>query len=282
MSEKLKYKQIALIAVAVLVLIAGVLMLFASSTLKYGLILIGGLLLGYLVWKAFVKNGREELKRSQERNDELEHQLADLNRQLNELRNSPINVASLTPVLHLAVLNVNTSFTRTYVREDEPRSLSFNGALRAEINADYGVRLEDMRFKYDDAGDTLYVAGFKPGIISYTHKHLEWDLARTVRSRSFLGFELAPVDDKVAEDFTNKMKESLLREVDMEIDERKIREFEWLEPVVARQVKDILKAAVCGPSTKIVELEDIPAEGFVTIDDLYRSRQAALPLRQSL
>ena len=273
MSGKVKYKTIAVAAAAALLLAAAVVMLFSSATMKYGLILAGGLLLGFLIWKAFVQRGREQLQESERRNRELERQLSEVSRQLSEIRNSPLNVASLTPVLHLAVLNVNTSFTRTYIREDEPRSLSFNGALRADINADYGVRLEDMRFKYDDATDTLYIAGFKPGIISFTHKQLEWDLARTVRSRSVLGLKLPPVDDKVAEDFTRKMTESIRREVDMEIDERKIKEFEWLEPVVSRQVKDVLRAAVCGPMTKIVELPEPASEGFVPIDELYRQRQ---------
>ena len=276
MSKKVKFRTIMLLTLAVLILAAGVTMLFAASTLKYGLITIGGLVLAFLVWKAFIKNGREELDKAEERNGELEHQVAELRRQLDEIRNSPINVASLTPVLHLAVLNIDTSFTRTYIREDESRALSFQGALRADICAEYGARLEDVRFKYDEASDTLYLAGFRPGIISYSRKRLVWDLARTVRTRSFLGISLPPVDDKVAEDYTRQMTESIRSEVENEIDERHIQEFKWLEPVVSRQVTDVLRAAVCGPLTKISVLEQAPAPGdFVGIEEIYRSRAEA-------
>ncbi len=241
-----------------------------SAVLKYIIILLGALTVAFLVWKAFIQGSKRDLDKSRRRNEELEKQLQDLQRRLDELSHSPLNVTGLTPVLHLAVLNVDTSFTRTYVREDERRGLSFNGALRADICAEYGVKLEDVRFRYDSSSDILYIAGFRPGIISFSRKQLSWDLARTVRSRSILGMSLPPVDDKTADAFTRKMTEQIRAEVEKEIDERKIKEFEWLEPVVSRQVTDILRAAVCRPSTRISLLEEPASEGFVTIDRLYR------------
>ena len=58
MSGKVKFRTVAVIIVAILLLAVGVLLLFTSPTLKYGVILIAGIVLGYLVWKAFIKNGR--------------------------------------------------------------------------------------------------------------------------------------------------------------------------------------------------------------------------------
>ena len=281
MSSKVKFRTIAVLILAILLLAVGVLLLFASSTLKYGVILIGAIVIAFLVWKAFIKNSRDELLKSERLNTELNNQLSELRRELDTLRHSPLNVASLTPVLHLSVLNVDTSFTRTYVREDEAHSLIFNGALRADICAEYGVRLEDVRFKYDQPSDTLYVAGFNPGIISYSRKRLTWDLCNSYRSRSVLGISLPPVNDKAAEDFTHKMTEGIRNEVEAEIDERRIKEFDWLQPVVSRQLIDVLRVAVCGPQTKINVLEDSAADGFVGIDELYRSRQGDRPQIQS-
>ncbi len=275
MSKRITYRTVMLLLVALLIAAAGIIMLFTSSTLKYGLILLGAVLLAFLVWKAFIQNSREDLSRSRKRNEELEQQVAGLQRRLDELKHSPLNVTGLTPVLHLAVLNVDTSFTRTYVREDERRGLSFNGALRADICAEYGVRLEDVRFRYDEPADVLYVAGFHPGIISFSRKQLTWDLARTVHSRSFLGMELPPADDKTADAFTRKMTEQIRAEVEKEIDERKIKEFEWLEPVVSRQVTDLIRAAVCHPGTQLRLLDTPAPEDFVAIDELYHKRLAA-------
>ena len=281
MSGKMKFRTVAVLIIAILLLAVGVLLLFATSTLKYGVILIGGVLLAFLVWKAFIKNNREELLKSEQLNEQLNHQLTELRRELDTLRHSPLNVASLTPVLHLSVLNVDTSFTRTYIREDKDRSLVFSGALRADICAEYGVRLEDVRFKYEPSSDTLYVAGFNPGVISYSRKRLIWDLCHTFRGRSLLGINLPPVNDKVAEDFTHKMTESIRNEVEAEIDNRRIKEFDWLEPVVSRQIIDVLRVAVCGPKTRINVLEGDAGEGFVGIDELYRSHAASAPQIQS-
>lgn len=281
MSGKMKFRTVAVLIIAILLLAVGVLLLFATSTLKYGVILIGGVLLAFLVWKAFIKNNREELLKSEQLNEQLNHQLTELRRELDTLRHSPLNVASLTPVLHLSVLNVDTSFTRTYIREDKDRSLVFSGALRADICAEYGVRLEDVRFKYEPSSDTLYVAGFNPGVISYSRKRLTWDLCHTFRGRSLLGINLPPVNDKVAEDFTHKMTESIRNEVEAEIDNRRIKEFDWLEPVVSRQIIDVLRVAVCGPKTRINVLEGDAGEGFVGIDELYRSHAASAPQIQS-
>lgn len=281
MSGKVKFRTVAVLIIAILLLAVGVLLLFATSTLKYGVILIGGVLLAFLVWKAFIKNNREELLKSEQLNEQLNHQLTELRRELDTLRHSPLNVASLTPVLHLSVLNVDTSFTRTYIREDKDRSLVFSGALRADICAEYGVRLEDVRFKYEPSSDTLYVAGFNPGVISYSRKRLTWDLCHTFRGRSLLGINLPPVNDKVAEDFTHKMTESIRNEVEAEIDNRRIKEFDWLEPVVSRQIIDVLRVAVCGPKTRINVLEGDAGEGFVGIDELYRSQAASAPQIQS-
>ncbi|MBP5522573.1 MAG: hypothetical protein J6X82_09160 [Bacteroidales bacterium] len=277
----MKFRTVAVLIIAILLLAVGVLLLFATSTLKYGVILIGGVLLAFLVWKAFIKNNREELLKSEQLNEQLNHQLTELRRELDTLRHSPLNVASLTPVLHLSVLNVDTSFTRTYIREDKDRSLVFSGALRADICAEYGVRLEAVRFKYEPSSDTLYVAGFNPGVISYSRKRLTWDLCHTFRGRSLLGINLPPVNDKVAEDFTHKMTESIRNEVEAEIDNRRIKEFDWLEPVVSRQIIDVLRVAVCGPKTRINVLEGDAGEGFVGIDELYRSHAASAPQIQS-
>lgn len=134
--------------------------------LKYLIILLVLLALGYLVWRAFVKNSAADLKRSEESRRALQQQVQALQRQLDEMSRSPLNVTGLTPVLHLAVLNIDTSFTRTYIREDTSRGLRFEGALRADICAEYGVRLEEVRFRFDEAQRTLYIANFHPGIIS--------------------------------------------------------------------------------------------------------------------
>ncbi len=271
---KPKHRKAIAIAVAVLLAAFGIMLLFRQNTLRYGLILLGAVVLAFLVWKAFVRNPQAELDKSEEARRTLEGQVADLKRELDELSHSPLNVTGLTPVLHLSTLNIDTSFTRTYVREDADRGLIFTGALRADICAEYGIRLEDVKFRYDDSTGTLWLAGFEPGLLSFSKKQLQWDIAQTRRTRSVLGIKLPPMEDKAAEEFTRLMKENIRSEVEKEIDRRRIAEFEWLAPIVSRQVTDVLCAAIGHPDAHVSILADSPAPaGFLSIEDFSRTNQ---------
>lgn len=266
---KVKTRIIIALVVALALTALGIRLLFAGAAFKYGLILLGVVALGFLVWKAFIKDGQNELARSEKESEDLKKQVEDLQHQLDELSHSPLNVTSLTPVLHLAVLNIDTSFTRSYEREDEARGLTFKGALRADICAEYGVRLEDVRYRYDSEADTLWLADFHPGLISYSKKQLNWDIAVALRSRSLLGFNLPPIDDATADEFTREMKETIRAEVEKEIDRRKIAEFEWLAPIVSRQVTDVLRTVVGGPGTKVSVVEEhTDTQGFLPLSVL--------------
>lgn len=232
-------------------------MLLQVATLKYGLILLGVLALAFLVWKAFIKSGQDELRASEKHGEELQGQVDELRRRLEEMSRSRLNITGISPILHLSVLEIDTSFTRSYVREDKKHQLTFNGALRTDICAQYGVKLEDVRFKYDDATQTLYLAGFRPGLLSFSKKQMTWDIANSVRGRDFFGWiELPPVDDDEAEAFTKRMKEDIRAEVEKEIDERRIAEFEWLSPLITRQVTDVLKLSLGKPDAKVAILEE--------------------------
>ena len=265
---KVKYRLYIALAVAVALAVVGVRLLFVEAAFKYGLILLGAVAVGFLIWAAFIRGGQKELSESEKRNDALSQEVDELRRRLDELSHSPLNVTSLTPVLHLSVINIDTSFTRTYERKDEERGFTFMGALRADICAEYGVRLEDVRFRYDESTDTLWMAGFNPGLLSFSKKQLTWDIATTLHDRSLLGFKLPPADDKAAADFTKEMKEAIRSEVEKEIDNRRIAEFEWLTPIVSRQVTEVLRKALGRPGANVAVLEE-PAEGpgFLAIDE---------------
>ena len=103
---------------------------------------------------------------------------------------------------------------------------------------------------------------------------MTWDIARSYHKRDFLGlFELSPADDDEAESFTKRMKETLRAEIEKEIDERKLAEFEWLSPIVSRQVTDMIKLAIGRPEISVVILEGETPEGFIDFNTLYSAIQ---------
>ena len=164
---RVKQKLWLSLGVALALIAVGVRLLFVEAAFKYGLILIGAVFLD------------KHRAADEERRLELESEVNELKHKLEEVTSSPLNVTSLSSVLHLAVLNIDTSFTRTYVREDPERRLEFNGALKADICAEYGIRLEEVRFRYDEQRDTLMLSDFHPGLLSFSKKQLSWKLARS-------------------------------------------------------------------------------------------------------
>lgn len=220
--------------------------------------IICGVVIGLLAWKAFSRTDSHEIR-------ELKRTVRQLDRELAEKNSTRINVTGINPILHIATMNVDTSFVRPYVREQD--NLTFQGALRADIVVEYGIRLEDVKFRYSPEANVLDLANFHPGIISYSRKQLKWEFAKTYRSKSILGHGLPDVSDSRAAKFTHMMSERLRAELEAEIDSRNIKEFEWLSPVVKEQVTDVLRAMMGNNSVRIRITEGPGDESFLPLKD---------------
>ena len=284
--KKYSFKTIGIIALAVIIVLLALRFIFYRETLWIGLVMLLVGLIAFLVWKAFVKNGREDLRRSERKGKELEEEvtslkkeIAGLYRELEEKGRSPLNVVELSPILHLAVMNIDSSFVRTYIREDEDAGLTFNGALRADICAEYGIKLEEVGFRYDAGTNTLYLANFHPGLISFSKKQLSWEIANSYAARSILGKSFASASHPSAKAYTAKMCKELRDDLEQEIDERKISEFEWLSPMISQQVTDMLKMLVGRPGLSIVTMEGRPEGDYLSFPE-FRKQLAAQALQQ--
>ena len=282
--KKFSFKRIGIIALAVVIFLLALRFIFYRETLWIGLALLLIGLIGFLVWKAFVKNGREDLRRSERKGKELEEevtnlrkQIAGLYRELEEKGRSPLNVVELSPILHLAVMNIDSSFVRTYIREDEDAGLTFNGALRADICAEYGIKLEEVGFRYDALNNTLYLADFRPGLISFSKKQLSWEIANSFASRSILGRNFVSASNPAAKAYTAKMCKELRDDLEKEIDDRKIAEFEWLSPMISQQVTDMLKMLVGRPGLSIVTMEGRPEGDYLSFPEFRKQIAAQVP-----
>ena len=254
---KAKTRKILIISGAVVLTLIAIRLMFTRNTLPFGAFLLAGIALAYLIWRAFVKNSKEELRQSARRESMLSEQISSLkqtidllNRELEEKNNSKINVVGLNPILHLAVLNIDSSFTRPYIRQKD--NISFFGALRAEISAEYGIKMEDVLFKYDRDSNSLFLKNFHPGLISYSRKQLNWDFANAYKNVNILGKQVYLPADAYAKTTSDELR----RDLEIEIDERKIEEFDWLSPMISSQVCDVLKLMIGKPGVNVILLPD--------------------------
>ena len=284
--KKFKFKKYLIIAAAVIVALVALRLIFHRETLWIGLLLVLTGIISFLVWKAFIQNGREDLQRSERKGKALEEEVANLRRQiaglsreLEEKSRSPINVVELSPILHVAVMNIDSSFVRTFIREDEEEGLTFNGALRADICAEYGIKLEEVGFRYDADTNSLYLANFHPGLISYSKKQLNWEIANSYASRSILGRHFSSASHPAAKAFTAKMCRELRDGLEKEIDERRIAEFEWLSPMISQQVTDMLKMLVGRPGLSVITMEGRPEGDYLSFPE-FRKQVAAQSVPQ--
>ena len=275
------FKKYLIITLAVIIALFALRMVFYRETLWIGVLLLLAVVIGFLVWKAFIQNGREDLRRSERKGKALEEEvgslkreLAGLYRELEEKSRSPLHVVELSPILHLAVMNIDSSFVRTYIREDQEEGLTFNGALRADICAEYGIKLEDVGFRYDADSNTLFLANFQPGLISFSKKQLNWEIANSFASRTIFGKHFSSASNPAAKAYTARMCRELRDDLEKEIDERKISEFAWLSPMISQQVTDMLKVLVGRPGMSIVTMEGRPEGDFLTFPE-FRKQLAA-------
>lgn len=225
---------------------------------RVGGYIICGVVIGLLAWKAFSRPDGDEVR-------ELRKTVKQLDRELAEKNSTRINVTGINPILHIATMNVDTSFVRPYVREKD--KLTFNGALRADVAVEYGIKLEEVKFRYDPETNTLALANFHPGIISYSRKQLKWEFAKAYKSHSIFGHGLPDVSDGETAKFTQQMSESLRAELEAELDGRSIKEFEWLSPVVTEQVTDVLRAMIGNNSVRISIAEGPGDETYLPLKD---------------
>ena len=82
------------------------------------------------------------------------------------------------------------------------------------------------------------------------------------------------------------MTDELRRDLEKEIDERKIEEFEWLSPMLSTQVGDMFKLMLNHPQADVIVLqedtqealpegEDVDDQGFLRFKDFKNLPEAA-------
>lgn len=275
-----RIRRACAIALLVVLIAFAVWLLFFQNAIQYGVIVLAAILFAFLVWKAFIKSPEDKLNASAKNEvklkseiDTLKREVNSLNRLLAEKDQTSMNVVEMSPVLHVALMTLDTSFVRTFQRERD--DLTFNGALKVDLCAEYGIRLEDVLFHYDEQRNLLQLAHFRPGMISYSKKQLNWVIAQSTRQRSANLFRRNPraVLDDATDAYTKEMCEEIRSELEKEIDTRQVQELDWMAEPLKQQVIGMLKYSIHLPQVD-VQVVDVPDETFVDLPAFQRQMSA--------
>lgn len=267
-SSKIRLGVTVASAVVILLVLVTVFMRyeFYAAALKYGFLLAGVAILAFLVWKAFIHPLNEKLRAAEDRN-------AALARKLEQKETSGGSIVNLSRIFHLTTMEVKTQLVKAYDLKDG--DITFNGALKADICAEYGVKLEEARFRYDAEAHTLYVAGLKSGLISYSHRQLTWEFARSYRSRKLFGRTLPAVSDSAMELYTRRICEELRADCESKFDAGDVPELAWLSEALDQHVLGYVRGLLGDSSLNVVQVE-APDDSYVDIHAL-RAMPAILP-----
>lgn len=275
-----RIRRACAIALLVVLIAFAVWLLFFQNAIQYGVIVLAAILFAFLVWKAFIKSPEDKLNASAKNEvklkseiDTLKREVNSLNRLLAEKDQTSMNVVEMSPVLHVALMTLDTSFVRTFQRERD--DLTFNGALKVDLCAEYGIRLEDVLFHYDEQRNLLQLAHFRPGMISYSKKQLNWVIAQSTRQRSANLFRRNPraVLDDATDAYTKEMCEEIRSELEKEIDTRQVQELDWMAEPLKQQFIGMLKYSIHLPQVD-VQVVDVPDETFVDLPSFQRQMSA--------
>lgn len=259
-STKIKFGAMAAAAAVIAIMVVTVLARyeFYAAALKYGLILLAAIVVAYLVWKAFVYPLNEKLKAAEAAN-------AAMAQKLEQKEVSGGSIVGLSQILHLTTMQVDTQLVKAYELKDG--DVTFNGALRADICAEFGVKVENARFRYDAAANTLYVADLQPGLISFSRRQLTWEFARSFRSKKLFGRALPAVSDAAMDLYTKGKCDELRAEYEAQLDAGNVPELAWLSGALNQHVLGYVKGLVGDAGLNVVAVA-APDDTFVDIQTL--------------
>jgi hypothetical protein len=266
--------KITIYILSLIILVLGAALLFTrKATVGYGFVLLLFAIIGVLVWKAFIKDANSKIKESEKTIGDLRKTVDELTQNLSEINQSKLNTFEIAPILNLAVLNVKTSMIRTRVRENDDY-FNFYGAMKVDIEAQYGIELENVLAKYDRDSNTLYLANFKPGFISTSKREAKWLIKQSCQKaiKPLVGSKpvsITPVYNKAARLYADEKGEEFRVELEEELNGRTIAEFEWLQQPLLNQMTSMMKNLLQIPSAKVVTL-DAPQDDFIPLKQMNR------------
>lgn len=273
------FKNLKIYLVLAVVVVVS-LLLILNKYAVYGILLLGAAGVIYLLWETVIRSKEEKITELAGRLDKTSEQISNLQAENNELRSRRLNISELRDVLDLGLMQVNSSFTRTWNDKFEQggRSLHFIGALEVKIIAKYGIDVHDLRLQYDREKNEVLVANVKPKFLSFNDFDYEWKIAEVMEYKIPLVGTGHWRKSQELEVLARELKEELRAKTHQEVKQGPA-ELEWVLDPLKKQIHGTLELLLGSPY-RVVTFVDQADDSFKKLEDYFGTDAQALEAGQ--
>ncbi|MFA7380154.1 MAG: hypothetical protein WC150_06815 [Bacteroidia bacterium] len=183
----------------------------------------------------------------------------DLKVEHKEVKEQKLNISELKQMLDIGLIEVNTKLSRSWNNEfmENKRQLRFFGILNVDLIGRYGVELKEVKFKYVEEHNILYIANAVPRFLAFTKKKVTWKMAEILEFKKPLIGENYWRTDSDWHLKLSEMKEKIRLEIEAQL-EKGPEELNWVITPLKKQIENSLEAIFgkSGCKVKIVDKED--------------------------
>ena len=248
------------------VIVIAILLIF-NDFLVYGLILAGITLFFFWIWQLLLKNKEDEISLLSSRLDKTEKINEALLSENEELRSRKLNISEIRNILELGLMEINTSFTRTWNDKfgHDKKEVHFIGALQVNIIARYGIDLKKFRFRHEKNTNTLIIANVNPRFISFSDLDYQWKIAEILEyKKNWIGASHWRKTNELQE-LGAQIKEDLRMKVHQEV-RNGTRELDWVTEPLKKQILSTLQLLFRAPG-RTIKVVDRFDDTFKTLEE---------------
>jgi hypothetical protein len=143
----------------------------------------------FAIWEVFLRSKQEEIKNLKETIKQSQIEKDNLHLENIDLRNRRLNITDIRHIIDLSLIELDTSFTKTYNEEIENsgKKMKFVGALKVDIIAKYGIDLNELMFKFPEGDEnTVKVANVNPKFLAFKSRNFNWEIAEILALKKSL------------------------------------------------------------------------------------------------
>lgn len=278
------FKNLRLYLILSLLTVTGII-LIAQKYALIGLAVIGLTLLIFGMWKLIIQSKDEKISGLSEEIKKPNRLINTLQNENNELRSRRLNISELRNILDLGLLQVNTSFTRTWNEkfEEDKKSLHFIGALRVKIVARYGIDLKELRIRYNPSKNEMEVANANPRLLSFNDFDYEWKIAELMEyTKPWFGSGQWR-KSALLEGIADRLKENLRIQTHQEV-KNGPEELEWVLEPLRKQIAGTIEILLGSPYRTVKMVDSFDAT-FQSLEEFSlfgeKKEEGAFPVRCS-